>query len=239
MTTGPTEPTGPISKTGPDDLHVLLGAYILGGLSDDDHRAFSEHLRTCRQCQTELGQVSGIPRLLHLAGPGGGPHLATTQTGAPEPPLAEPEDARVTHLLGEVARRRRLRRAWFAALSAAAAVLLFVAGGLIGPGLVASNPPTTHVEAAPLPGSGVKVDVALVTRGWGTQVDIDCEDMPKAGELQLWVVDHNGKPSPVASWLATPSGYSRVTGATALRPSEISKVEVRTGTGRLLAAGTT
>lgn len=39
--------------TGSDDLHVLLGAYVLGGLSDDDHRAFSEHLRSCRQCQTE------------------------------------------------------------------------------------------------------------------------------------------------------------------------------------------
>ena len=236
MTTGPTGTTG---TSGPGDLHVLLGAYVLGGLSDDDHRAFSEHLRTCRQCQAELGQVSGIPRLLHLAGPAGGPHMATTQTGAPEPALAEPDDARVARLLGEVGRRRRRRRIWFASLSAAAAVLLFVAGGLIGPALVASNPPTTHIAAAPLPGSSVKVDVALVTRGWGTQVDIDCEDMPKDGELLLWVTDRNGKQSSVASWRATPSGYSRVTGATALRPNEISKVEVRTGTGRLLAAAQT
>lgn len=230
---------GPTGTTGPEDLHVLLGAYVLGGLSDEDHRAFSEHLRTCRQCQAELGQVSGIPRLLHLAGPAGGPHLATADSGSPEPALAEPDDARVARLLGEVGRRRRRRRMWFSALSAAAAVLLFVAGGLIGPSLVASNPPTTHIAAAALPGSSVKVDVALVTRGWGTQLDIDCEDMPKNGELLLWVTDHNGKQTPVASWLATPSGYSQVTGATALRPNEISKVEVRTGTGRLLAAAQT
>jgi hypothetical protein len=236
MTTGPIGATG---TTGPDGLHVLLGAYVLGGLSDDDHRAFSEHLRTCTQCQAELGQVSGLPRLLHLAGPGGGPHLAPTEAGATEPAIHEPDDARVTRLLDEVGKRRRRRRAWLVGLTSAAAVLLFVAGAVVGPGLVASNPPTTHIAAVALPGSSVKVDVALVTRGWGTQLDIDCEDMPRNGELLLWVTDHNGKKSSVASWLATPSGYSRVTGATSLRPNEIQSLEVRTGTGRLLAAADT
>jgi anti-sigma factor RsiW len=234
-----TTPTGSTGSPGYDDLHVLLGAYVLGGLSDEDHRAFSEHLRTCTQCQAELGQVSGLPRLLHLAGPAGGPHLATPPTGAPVPAISGPDDARVARLLGEVARRRRVRRAWVTAIGTAAAVLLFVAGAWIGPGLVASTPPTTHVSAVALPGSSVKVDVALVTRGWGTQLDIDCEDMPKNGELLLWVTDRSGRQTPVASWLATPSGYSRVTGATSLRPNEISKVEVRTGTGRLLAAAQT
>ena len=239
MTTGPTGPKGASGSAGPDDLHVLLGAYVLGGLSDEDHRAFSEHLRSCTQCQAELGQVSGLPRLLHLAGPAGGPHLATSQSGAPVPALPEPDDARVSRLLGEVARRRRRRRVWFTAISSAAAVVLFVAGAWLGPGLVTSEPPTTHVSAVALPGSSVKVDVALVTRGWGTQLDIDCEDMPKDGELLLWVIDRNGAQSPVASWRATPSGYSRVTGATALRPNEIKKVEVRTSAGRVLAAAQT
>src|SRR5262245_34463413 len=144
MTTGPIGSTG---AAGPEGLHVLLGAYVLGGLSDEDHRAFSEHLRTCTQCQAELGQVSGLPRLLHLAGPAGGPHLATPQAGAPVPVINEADDARVTRLLAEVGRRRRRRRMWYVALTSAAAVLLFVAGGVMGPGLVASNPPTTHIAA--------------------------------------------------------------------------------------------
>ena len=46
--------------------HILLGAYVLGGLSDEDDRAFGEHLRSCRQCQHEYGQVASIPRLLDL-----------------------------------------------------------------------------------------------------------------------------------------------------------------------------
>ena len=74
---------------GSDDVHVLLGAYVLGGLSDEDHRTYSEHLRTCGPCQAELGQVSGLPRLLDLAGPEGGPHLADGPAAVPEPLSSE------------------------------------------------------------------------------------------------------------------------------------------------------
>ncbi len=230
---------------GSDDLHVLLGAYVLGGLSDEDHRAYSEHLRTCVACQTELGQVSGLPRLLDLAGPEGGPHLAVPDGGTlavPAPHLTEPDDEHVTTLLAEVAHRRRRRRRWLSALAAAAAVLFFAGGAWLGPRLTATTTPTlptTHVQAAAVPGSSVRVDIALVTRGWGTQLDIDCEDMPKEGELALWVIDAKGKATTAASWRATVGGYSRVTGATALRPNEIQALEVRTGTGKVLASART
>ena len=45
--------------------------------------------------------------------------------------------------------------------------------------------------------------------------------MPTDGELALWVIDAKGKATTAASWRATAAGYSRVTGATALRPNEI------------------
>ncbi|MER7072426.1 zf-HC2 domain-containing protein [Terrabacter sp. NPDC000476] len=228
--------------TEPTDLHVLLGAFVLGGLSDADHRAFSEHLRTCAQCQTELGQVSGLPRLLDLAGPTGGPHLAAPEPGAPEEVVRGAGEDRVASLLTAVAARRRRRRAGLSLAAAAAAAAVFAGGAWLGPSLFADDTPalpTTHVVAAPAPGSAVKIDVALVTRGWGTQLDIDCEDMPTDGELLLWVVDRQGRATTAASWRATPAGYSRVTGATALRPNEIQTLEVRTGTGRVLASART
>jgi hypothetical protein len=223
--------------SGPDDVHVLLGAYVLGGLSDDDHRAFTEHVRTCRQCQAELGQVSGLPRLLDLAGPGGGPHLAAT-LGSPEPVAAPPGDGRVADLLAAVARRRRRRLAWLSGAAAAAAAAVFAGGAWLGPGLVVASPPTSHYVASAAPGSGSagRVDVALVTRGWGTQVDLDCEDMPTDGTLVLYVIDEGGHGVAAASWRATKSGYSRVTGATALSPSEIRTIEVRTGSGQVVAS---
>lgn len=225
-----------------DDLHVLLGAYVLGGLSDEDHRAYSEHLRTCGPCQTELGQVSGLPRLLDLAGPEGGPHLSDGPAAAPTPLMTEPDDERVTSLLGEVARRRRRRRTWLSGLAAAAAAVFFAGGAWLGPKLTEATtptPPTTHVAAAAVPGSSVRVDIALVTRGWGTQLDIDCEDMPKTGALVLWVIDGKGHATAAASWRATATGYSKVTGATALRPNEIQALEVRTDTGKMLASAKT
>ena len=39
---------------GHDELQVLMGAYVLGGLSEADHAAFAEHLRECRECHTNL-----------------------------------------------------------------------------------------------------------------------------------------------------------------------------------------
>jgi hypothetical protein len=234
---------------GSDDVHVLLGAYVLGGLSDEDHRTYSEHLRTCGPCQAELGQVSGLPRLLDLAGPEGGPHLADGPASVPEPLSTEQDDARVTTLLGEVARRRRRRRVWLTALAAAAAVIFFAGGAWLGPSLVATSTPilptappaaaAEHVAVAAVPGSSVRIDVALVKRGWGTQLDIDCEDMPTNGELALWVIDAKGRAVTAASWRATAAGYSRVTGATALSPNEIQTLEVRTGTGKVLASART
>ena len=223
-----------------DELHVLLGAYLLGGLSDADHRAFTEHLRTCADCQSELGQLSGLPRLLELARPVDGPHLSPDAALGIR--VSGDEDGHVEALLARVARRRRIRRRWLAAVAAAAAVAVFGAGMWLGPRLTAPpSLPTTHVVAAAEPGSGsaVRVDVALVTRGWGTQLDLACQDMPKDGELLLYVIDGKGAATPAASWRATPAGYSRLTGATSLRPDEIRRLEIRDGDGEVLASATT
>jgi hypothetical protein len=226
--------------TGPDDPHVLLGAFVLGGLSDEDHRTFTEHLRTCRACQEDVGQVSGLPRLLDLAGPTGG---AGPSEGTPEPtgPIGGgPGEAGVAALVSAVARRRRRTRAWLTAAAAAAAVMFFVAGVWLGPRLSDSpSPPTARYTATAAPGSSARVTVDLVTRGWGTQLDIACSEMPTDGELLLWVVDGDGTARSVASWLATPVGSATVTGATALRPREIIRVEVRTEGGKVLATART
>ncbi|EWT03372.1 hypothetical protein N865_19015 [Intrasporangium oryzae NRRL B-24470] len=254
--------------TAPDDPHVLLGAFVLGGLSDEDHGAFTEHLRSCQACKDELGQVSGLPRLLDLAGPGGGPYITgETEPGAPGPlgggpgssvgswagssmgsstgwsmgsSMGSPQGSpQLAHLLDEAARQRRRTRRWLAAAAAAAAVLLFAAGAWVGPRLGTTSPSATHYTAAAASGSAAKVDIALVTRGWGTQVDIACTNMPTTGQLLLWVVDAQGTARPVASWRATEADYTTVTGATALSPEQISRVEVRTDTGTVIATATT
>jgi hypothetical protein len=49
--------------------HVLLGAFILGGLSPEDCAACREHLRRCRACGDELEALADLPHLLDLVGP--------------------------------------------------------------------------------------------------------------------------------------------------------------------------
>jgi hypothetical protein len=236
-----------------DDPHVLLGAFVLGGLSDDDHRAFSEHLRACPHCQQELGQVSGLPHLLDLADLDSVQPPASAPASAPPRGLDDEPDAAVrrgpssprgaagdglARLLDEVARRRRRARARSALVAAAAAVLLVAGGMWLGPRLPGSGPDAVHYTAVAA-GSPARADVALVSRGWGTQLDITCEDMPTDGELLLWVVDASGRSTSVASWRATTGGYATVTGATALRANEIRHIEVRTDTGRVVASAHT
>jgi len=172
--------------------------------------------------------------------PAGGLHLSPPAgvDAVDAPAAADEED--VARLLSAVARRRRTRRRWFTAVAAAAAAVLVGAGVWLGPRLSAPRaPPTTHAVAAPAPGSSVHVDVALVTRGWGTQLDLNCEDMPTAGELTLFVIDRHGDSTAAASWRGTPTGYSRLTGATALHPNEIRRLEIRDGNGQVLASAST
>ncbi|ADU49485.1 zf-HC2 domain-containing protein [Intrasporangium calvum] len=52
-----------------DDTHALLGAFVLGGLSDEDVTEFRNHLRSCLQCRQELDQVAELPRTLELGRP--------------------------------------------------------------------------------------------------------------------------------------------------------------------------
>jgi hypothetical protein len=51
------------------DKHVLLGAFILGGLSEEDAQGFRDHLQSCLDCRQELDRLAGLPRLLELARP--------------------------------------------------------------------------------------------------------------------------------------------------------------------------
>ncbi|MBI4900574.1 MAG: zf-HC2 domain-containing protein, partial [Actinobacteria bacterium] len=174
---------------GHDELQVLMGAYVLGGLNDDDHAAFAAHVRECTTCQRELAQVSGIPRLLDLASP-----EALTQPSA----LGEPSPQPVLELVR--ARRRRSR-----VLMAVAAVVLGVAmlgaGTALGMTLGRTPAPVAAAKVTATPGAGSKaaVQVAFITKAWGTELQVDGANLPTAGEMALWVNDAVGRETQVAT----------------------------------------
>ena len=61
---------GPAPEPEHEELQLLLGAFVLGGLDTAEHHAFTRHLRTCQVCQREAAQLSGLPALLDLVEPG-------------------------------------------------------------------------------------------------------------------------------------------------------------------------
>ena len=233
----PTQPPPP-----PDDVHLLLGAFVLGGLAEDEHRTFTQHLRTCPTCQTELAQVSGLPALLALVDPVEVDALASASptAAADAVPGATPygEPLAPVALLAEV-RRRRVRRRW---LTAAAAAVLVVAGTLAGltlsPVVQEWRAGSDRIVATGPPGSRTVVSIALEPRTWGTQMVLDGSNLPTDGVFYLEVTDRQGRSWEVASWTGTPSGRTTLQAACWVERSTISTLVIQTRDGSRVAWAT-
>ncbi len=216
---------------GHDELQMLMGGYVLGGLSDADHAAYATHLRECPICQRELAQVSGIPRLLDLASDAA-LSPADMSPARSEPPIPEP--AIVLALIR--ARRRRSRFLTSVAAVALAAAMLGT-GAAIGLNLGRTNTPAAaaRISASPGTGSQAAVQVAFVSKAWGTELQVDGANLPTDGEMALWVNDTGGRDTQVATWTATTSGKVKLTAACASHVDSIRTVELRTAGGSVVA----
>jgi len=215
---------------GHDELQVLMGAYVLGGLSETDHKAFAEHLRECQVCQRELAQVSGIPRLLDLAS-------AEALTGgraeeAGGPPMPEPAT-----VLALVRSRRRRSRILTSVAAVVLAAAMLGAGTALGVVLGRTPEPVVaaRITAQPGTGSQAAVQVAFVTKAWGTELQVEGANLPTAGVMTLWVYDTRGQDTQVATWSATSSGKVKLTTACASQLGEIQRVELVTAAGTVVA----
>jgi anti-sigma factor RsiW len=212
-----------------EQLRELLGAFVLGGLEPEEHRAFSRHLRTCSDCQREAGQLSGLPALLELARPGGG-QPAEAPVGV-SPPVS---------LTTRIHRDRRRRRFASAGLVAAVAILCLAVGFVTRPLVIDDNAPPvaqgTTVAAVGIGSSPVQGAVTVVSKQWGTQLELQAGQLPTTGTMALWVVESDGHTYQVATWYATPAGRTSLIAACAVRSEEIATVEIRTGRGTRIAA---
>ena len=224
------DPSGP-EPSEHEKLRELLGAFVLGGLDPEEHRAFSRHLRTCPECQREAGQLSGLPALLELARPAG----QTSAVFATDDDLPPPAS-----LTERIQRDRRRRRFVSVGLAAAAAVVFLVVGFVTRPLLVDDSPPAstspgTTVAAVGVGSSPVQGAVTVVSKQWGTQLELQAGQLPTTGTMAMWVVHSDGHAYRVATWNATPAGRTNLTAACAVRSESIATVEIRTGGGARIA----
>ena len=215
---------------GHDELQVLMGAFVLGGLSDADHAAFATHLRDCPICQREVAQLSGIPRLLDLASDAA--LMPAAAESEAEPPRPEP-----AKVLALVRARRRRTRILASVAAAVLAVAMLGAGTAIGVNLGRTPTPVaaTRVAATPGTGSQAAVQVAFFTKAWGTELQVEGANLPTAGEMTLWVYDTGGRDTQVATWTATTSGKVKLTTAVSSQLRDIRKVELVTASGSVVA----
>ncbi|WP_156754249.1 anti-sigma factor family protein [Actinokineospora pegani] len=210
-----------------------LGAYLLGALDPGARADFEAHLGRCASCRAELVKLSPLPGLLHRVKP-------EDFAESVEPTAADlavaPEDA---------APRAGLWRRQRVLLSAAAAVLVLALGAVVGYRVLgeeateqATQPPAPAVApvswTATDPASGVRADVELTIRSWGTEFRIRLKDVPPGKPCKLVVRGRDGDRE-VAGWWS--SGYltdEQIPGSTSIDLGRISQVQVVTDDDRVL-----
>lgn len=211
------------------DEHALLGqwaaAYALGALDADDRRTFERHQAECSRCQAELASLAPLPSLV-------GQVDWSEVSSVFDQSLLGPIEQAVTSQYQDLERsRRRWRKLAAGALAATAAAVV------IAVGLVVTRPgpaPTVAADVAASHGVTSQVLVSQVTsaqlstakRVWGTEVALEVTGLPPRARYQLWAVGADGQWTSVATWGPTPSGATKLVGATDVPTAQLSGLVV-------------
>ena len=220
---------------GANDTHLLLGAYLLGGLQDAERQVFETHLSSCPRCQEELNATSTIPSILNILDP-----LEAQQVlvGEPAQELAAPphlpnqESAQTISLLSKLASRRQRTRAAMGVAAAVGLAASVVLGVFLAPIFTPESKPEVSYSA--VSDIGTQVQVGMNAKAWGTEVQFKGNKLPTNGLLSLWVIDGQGTAEKAGSWRATTTGSTKLIGATPMPLNEIRSLELRAPDSKVL-----
>jgi hypothetical protein len=229
-------------------------AYVLGALSSEDRQAFEEHLEGCDRCSRAVRELAGLPGLLSRVDPA---EIGSAAASAPLPDSLLPD--LLTAVRRDRRRRSRVTIGVAAAATLLAVAGGLVARDVLdGPDGGPTAGTTTGATSTPSPGAGPSQEpplqqmsgvdstsldgwVALEAVPWGTRLTLRCRypggdayggagGNGSAPTYRL-VVRSTAGTERVAGWAAVPGGDLTVVGATALRPDQITAVEVRDAQG--------
>jgi hypothetical protein len=225
-----------------DELHRLLGGYLLGGLDEADTDRLDAHLRDCDECRDELERLSPVPELLRRL-----PEAQGAAGGGAQPPVsmsARPSPENIEGLLRRMRaeRSRESRMARVRWLAAAAVVLVAAA---IGFGVLRSNRATEPPAVLPSPqlvtaqfqpaqGSGLTGQAVLTPKVWGVSVALDVTKLRGTGPFKCQVRSMQGQVEQAAIWGPTPSGSAKVIGASSIQLRNVRSVTVADRDGQPL-----
>jgi predicted anti-sigma-YlaC factor YlaD len=230
-------------STDHDDLHRLLGGYLLGGLDEADTDRLDAHLLDCDECRDELDRLSPVPELLRRLPD------AQREAGTDAKPLismsARPSPDNIEGLLRRMRaeRSRENRRARVRWLAAAAVVVVAAAIGFgVLQGDQQNRPPqvlpspelvTARFEAAQ--GSGLTGQAVLTPKQWGVSVALDVTKLRGQGPFLCQVRSMQGEVEQAAIWGPTQSGNAKVIGASSIQLRNVHSVTVADHDGHPLA----
>lgn len=210
--------------------------YVLGALTPADRRAYEMHLEECERCRDAVAELASMPGLLSRARP-------VVEAFDEQPLLVGPPPDMVHRVTRRRQRQRTIRtRIVLGVTAVAAAVAIAIAVPLA---IVRPPAPAVSVALAAVEESTMTAKVGLTDVAWGTRISMEC-DYP-AGEswggqdgpwsYTLVVIDEEGRSSQLSTWNAVPGKAIQLDAGTALALDEIASVEVRSGAGETILAG--
>lgn len=228
-----------------DELRMLLGGYLLGGLDDADTDRLDEHLLDCERCRAELDRLAPIPELLQrlpeaASGGGFGP-VGTVLAARPTPARIE---GLLTKMRAERTRDRRIARVRWLAAAAIVLVAAVIGVGVVTSGgdqptpLAAPSPALMTAQFEPAAGSGLSGQAVVTGKAWGTAISLDVSRMQGSGPFYCQVRNANGSMEQAAVWGPTPTGSAKVTGASSIKIGNVRSIAIADGQGHVLGTAT-
>ncbi len=210
---------------GHDDVKDWAGAYVLGALEPDERRSFQRHAEQCERCQADIDDFATIPGLLSRIDPD--VDADRTDRNDVDASLARVSVLTADQAGDDLKSLRTEQRRWKGAAlvaSAAATLLLFTAVAIgLSSGTSSTDEVATELRVTDTVAVGT---VSIGVRPWGTAIAVDLVDLPARDQYRLWAVDTAGNREPAATWGPTPTGAAVVSGATALSPDEVLRIEI-------------
>lgn len=167
-----------MNETDHEHRKVLLGGYVLGGLTSAERDEVESHLPGCAECRADLEELETLPDVLELA---------RSDAARPDEDLRE-------RVLATAPVATTLRPAAAYRFAAVAAAVALLAGGVIGAAVTrgVDRAPDLIVTLAPVEGSGGSGQALLEERSTGVRVRLTVDDLPALapGEAyQAWLSD--------------------------------------------------
>lgn len=225
-------------------IRAELGVYAVGALADSERSAVDRHLGHCPDCELELAELTALM-----------PYLAALPAQEAKHGPVRADDVVIDRLMRRVtAERRSIRRRQrvvvttvltvMAAAAVAAVLLIAGVGGFALTGEQETTSPAVLV-ATGAGAEGVRLEVALTSRAWGTAITIEVANVAPGQTCSLVAVTADGGRETAATWTVPRSGYRgegpgravlRMDGAVGLTVAEIERLEVVLADGERLAA---